>query len=132
MIDSLREDLYEEIFRSPSEQRIDAEIVSADPLTVRLEQMPRLVIPAAENYGFVPLSPGEDMQPLGGWDELEGHTEFWMARSGDGSITYLHACSEAQGGQMVFRPGEGLRAEDVDPAALEYSLGPASSLASSL
>jgi hypothetical protein len=131
MIESLREDLYEEIFRSPTEQRTPAEIESTGPLTVRLKQMPRLVIPVAESYGFVPLSPGEKCRPLGGWEELKGRTEFWMARARSEDLTYLHARAEARGGQMLFRPGEGLQVRSVDPAALEYSLGPASNLSSS-
>lgn len=131
MIDSIVRALHKEIFRSPKEQRVDVEIDSTDPLAIEVEQMAQLVVPIAQDHGFVPLSPGEQIQPLTGWKELKDQLQFWMARSTSGSVTYLRATAEARGPRaMIFRPDD-LLVRDVGPAPLEYSKGPASSLASS-
>lgn len=129
MSDSLPQSLHQEIFRSPKDQRVDLEIVSTDPLTVGVGQLAQLIVPIAQKHGFVPLSSGEQIQPLSGWEELRDQLQFWMARSTSGSVTYLHATAEARGQQMVFRLSD-LTTEAVEPAPLEYSQGPASSLAS--
>jgi hypothetical protein len=130
MIDALTKSLHQEIFRSPRDQRVRVEIVSTDPLTVELEQMAQLIVPIAHDFGFVPLSSGEQVKPLSSWKELRDQLEFWMARS-QGGMTYLHVTGEASDGGMRFRPGADLRPRGIEPASLEYSKGPASSLASS-
>lgn len=126
----IRESLYEEIFRSPKEQRVEVEIVSTDPLTIETGQMAQLVVPIAQGHGFVPLSSDEQIQPLAGWKELKGAHRFWMARTTGGSVTYLHVTGEAGDTGMQFRPDTGLQVTDVEPASLAYSQGPGSSLAS--
>lgn len=126
----LRKSFHEEIFRSPKDQRVPVEIVSTEPLAVEVRQLAEFVVPIAQAHGFIPMSSGEQVQPLAGWEELEGQLEFWMARSTDGSLTYLHVTGEAGDDGMQFRPEAGLRLQGVKPAAPAYSKGPGSSLAS--
>ncbi|MCS4153329.1 hypothetical protein GGQ03_000586 [Salinibacter ruber] len=130
MIDPIRESFYEEIFLSPKDQRVPVEIVSTDPVSIELEQMAQLVVPIAGEFGFVPLSSDEKLQPLAGWKELKNQLEFWMARSTAEDLTYLQVTGEAGDHGMRFSPESGLQATDVEPASFAYSQGPGSSLAS--